>query len=245
MCTVALILFAVSQNKTTTDMAFIDYYKIMGIPKDAPQAEISKAYKRRARQFHPDLHPDDPKAKAKFQALNEANAVLSDPEKRKKYDKYGEQWEHADAFEKAGGGFGGPGGFSYGSGPDGFDFSGFSGTGGFSSFFEDLFGRGARGASRNGVYGGGTASYDVQSTVSIDLYTAILGGDILLQTQNGKLKLKVKPETQNGTKIRLRGKGLQKPDGTFGNLIITYEVKIPTGLNDHQRELLRQMRDAK
>lgn len=64
-------------------MAFIDYYKIMGIPKDTPQSEIRKAYTKRARQFHPDLHPDDPKAKAKFQALNEANAVLSDPEKRR------------------------------------------------------------------------------------------------------------------------------------------------------------------
>ena len=85
--------------------------------------------------------------------------------------------------------------------------------------------------------------YDAHATVSIDMYTALLGGDILLQTQSGKLKLKVKPETQNGTKIRLRGKGYQKPDGTFGNLIITYNVKLPTQLTEHQRELLRKMRD--
>ena len=82
------------------------------------------------------------------------------------------------------------------------------------------------------------------ATVSIDMYTALLGGDILLQTQNGKLKLKVKPETQNGAKIRLRGKGYQKPDGTYGNLIITYKVNLPTGLTEHQRDLLRQMRDC-
>lgn len=66
-------------------MAFIDYYKIMGIPKDTPQKDIRAAYKKRARLFHPDLHPEDPKAKIKFQMLNEANEVLSDPEKRAKY----------------------------------------------------------------------------------------------------------------------------------------------------------------
>ena len=74
-------------------MAFIDYYKIMGVDRNTPQSEMAAAYKRRCKQFHPDLHPDDPKAKAKFQALQEANAVLSDPEKRKKYDQYGENWE--------------------------------------------------------------------------------------------------------------------------------------------------------
>ena len=66
-------------------MAFIDYYKILGIAKDTPQEKIKSAYKKRARQFHPDLHPDDPKAKAKFQALTEAFDVLNDPEKRKKF----------------------------------------------------------------------------------------------------------------------------------------------------------------
>lgn len=229
-------------------MAFIDYYKIMGVPKDIPQEEISKAYKKRVKQFHPDLHPEDPKAKAKFQALNEANKVLSDPEKRKKYDKYGEQWEHAEAFEQAQHGAGSPGGAYYysGSGDDSFDFSQFAGgTGDFSSFFQDLFGGAAARAGRRS--GGGAfvdpEQYDAHATVSIDMYTALLGGDILLQTQAGKLKLKVKPETQNGAKIRLRGKGYQKPDGTYGNLIITYNVKLPTNLSEHQRELLRKMRD--
>ena len=110
-------------------MAFIDYYKILGVPKDIPQADIQAAYRKRVKQFHPDLHPDDPKAKAKFQALNEANAVLSDPEKRRKYDKYGEQWQQADAFEHAGtaGGNGGQYYYSSGDGADGFDFSQFAG----------------------------------------------------------------------------------------------------------------------
>lgn len=231
-------------------MAFIDYYKIMGIAKDTPQSEIRKAYLKRAKQFHPDLHPEDQKAKAKTQALNEAYAVLSDPEKRKKYDRYGEQWQQADAFEQAqrNGGFG-SGGNSYyyngGGGGDEFDFSQFgSGRGGFSSFFENLFGQAAaRGGRRSSMhFGEDPAQYDMNATVSIDLYTALLGGDIILQTQAGKLRLKVKPETQNGAKIRLRGKGYQKPDGTFGNLIITYNVKLPQNLTPRQRELLEEMR---
>ena len=72
-------------------MAFIDYYKILGVDKSIAQKDVKKAYLKRAKQFHPDLHPDDPKAKAKFQALNEAYDVIGDPEKRKKYDQYGEQ----------------------------------------------------------------------------------------------------------------------------------------------------------
>ena len=96
-------------------MAFIDYYKIMGISKDTPQKDIKAAYKKRAKQFHPDLHPDDPKAKAKFQALNEAYDVLNDPEKRAKYDQYGEHWK------MAGMGGGATGGADAG-GFEGFDF---------------------------------------------------------------------------------------------------------------------------
>ena len=79
-------------------MAFIDYYKVMGIPKDTPQKDIRAAYRKRSKQFHPDLHPDDPKAKAKFQMLNEAYEVLNDPEKRAKYDQYGENWKQAEQF---------------------------------------------------------------------------------------------------------------------------------------------------
>lgn len=232
-------------------MAFIDYYKIMGIPKDTPQKDIRSAYVRRAKQFHPDLHPDDPKAKAKFQALNEAYNVLSDPDKRKKYDQYGENWEQAEAFEKAGGG-GGFGGSSGGTGFEGFDFSQFeNGGGGFSSFFEQLFGGGRRRASRgrSGFSGFGSGfgtaqNSDAHATVNIDMYTALLGGEIILQTQNSKLRLRVKPNTQQGTRVRLKGKGYDRGNGTFGDLIITYNVTLPASLNDRQRELLEQMRAA-
>lgn len=267
-------------------MAFVDYYKILGVDKNIPQKDVRAAYRKRAKQFHPDLHPNDPKAKAKFQALNEAYEVISDPDKRAKYDQYGEQWKNADAF----GGFGGAGGAggsgSYGGAGgnpfEGFDFSQFGGGGGFSSFFENLFG--GRGRSQqsadgfgSGNFGGfnGSAGYgsgfngagygagadfgtggcgqngranngEMNMNVNIDLYTALLGGEGIIKLSNGsKIKLKIKPETQNGTKVRVRGKGYDRGDGTFGDLMITYNVKLPTGLNEKQKDLLRQMKDAK
>lgn len=223
-------------------MAFIDYYKILGVDKNIPQKEVKRAYLKRAKQFHPDLHPDDPKAKAKFQALTEAYDVIGDPEKRAKYDKYGEQWKQADAYEKAGAGFGGYGG-TQGNPFEGFDFSSFGsgGTGGFSSFFQDLFGGGMRGGQGFGAH----TTYkeepkNTQATVTIDLYTALLGGDIMVTTGTGeRLKLKIKPETQPGTKVRLRGKGRGGTD-----LILTYQVKLPTGLTERQKQLLQQMQQG-
>ena len=224
-------------------MAFIDYYKILGVDKTIPQKDVKKAYLKRAKQFHPDLHPDDPKAKAKFQALNEAYDVIGDPEKRKKYDQYGEQWRMADQM---GGGFGrGQGG---GSPFDGFDFSSFTkggGGGGFSSFFESLFGMGGRSGGSSpfdgstfGGFGRQQNPMESQAVVNIDMYTALLGGEVIVSLQTGsKLKLKIKPGTQPDTKVRLRGKGQ-----TGGDLIITYKVQLPTSLTERQRQLLEEMR---
>ena len=227
-------------------MAFIDYYKILGVDKTIPQKDVKKAYLKRAKQFHPDLHPDDPKAQAKFQALQEAYDVIGDPEKRRKYDQYGEQWRQADQFGGAGFGGGQGGGNPFG----GFDFSGFTSGGGFSQFFQDLFGRtGKEGGGFGGFhgFGGGSRQHsgEMNANVTIDLYTALLGGEIIVTLTGGqKLKLKIKPETQPGTKVRLRGKGYDRGDGTFGDLIITYQVKLPSGLTDRQRDLLRQMRQG-
>ena len=259
-------------------MAFVDYYKILGVDKNIPQKDVRAAYRKRAKQFHPDLHPNDPKAKAKFQALNEAYDVISDPDKRAKYDKYGEQWKEAQAYEQAGGaggfggfGGGGAGGTAGGNPFEGFDFSNFgSGGSGFSSFFENLFGGGRSARSGGAGFGGfgGASGADfggsgfegfsgagqnarhstgeMNMNVNIDMYTALLGGEGIIRLSNGsKIKLKIKPETQNGTRVRVRGKGYDRGDGTFGDLIITYNVKLPTGLNDRQKELLREMKDAK
>ena len=218
-------------------MAFIDYYKILGVPKDIAQKDVKKAYLKRAKQFHPDLHPDDPKAKAKFQALNEAYDVIGDAEKRKKYDQYGEQWREADQFQ---GGFHGSAG---GSPFEGFDFSGFQGGSGFSSFFENLFGgRGGHASGFSGGFGGfgnqKAQPTETQASMTIDMYTALLGGEVMVGLGDGqKLRLKVKPGTQPGTKVRLRGKGQGGTD-----LILTYNVTLPATLNDRQRQLLEEMR---
>lgn len=302
-------------------MAFIDYYNVLGLKKDASADDIKKAYRKLARKFHPDLNPDDKEAHQKFQQINEANEVLSDPEKRKKYDTYGEHWQHGEEYEKArqqqaqsggfGGGFGGFGG--------GASYSYSSDDSEFSDFFESLFGNRGGGGSRSGrshgfkgqdytaelhlslkdaaethkqtlavngkniritvpagiadgqviklpKQGGPGANggpdgdlyitfviaedpvfkrvgNDLYVNESLDLYTAVLGGETLIDTLSGKVKLKVKPETQNGTKVRLKGKGfpVYKKDGHFGDLYITYNVQVPTGLNEEQKELFKKL----
>ena len=218
---------------------FIDYYKILGVDKNIPQDDIKAAYRKRSKQFHPDLHPDDPKAKAKFQLLNEAYAVLSDPEKRAKYDQYGENWD------KVGQGFGGGG--TGGSGFEGFDFNFGGQGGGFSDFFEQLFGGafGSRTSGRRTSQGFQSANIrktaDVEAEVPIDVFTAMLGGEIVLQTPLGtKLKMKIKPGTQPGSKLRLKGKGRTLANGIVGDLILTIVVQIPAKLSDRQRALLEE-----
>ena len=301
-------------------MASIDYYNVLGVDKKASQEDIRKAFKKLARKHHPDLNPNDPDAKRRFQEINEANEVLSDPEKRKKYDQYGEHWQHADQFEaqqqqyrQQYGGAGGSGG-AYWSSSGG----GFSGEDGeFSEFFESLFGsrgghRGGRSAGFRGqdfnaelhlslrdaarthkqvltVNGkkiritipagvengqtiklggqgapgmnGGPAGdlyitfvipedtvfkrlgNDLYADVPLNLYTAVLGGEQFIDTLDGKVKLKVKPETQNGVKVRLKGKGfpVYKQEGQYGDLIVTWRVEIPTHLTEKQKELFREL----
>ncbi len=301
-------------------MEFIDYYKILEIDKNAGDEAIKKAYRKLARKYHPDLNPNDAGAKKKFQQINEANEVLSDPEKRKKYDKYGKDWQHADAFEQAGqqraGGNTGTGNFSGFQGNTG-DFSATD----FSDFFSSMFGseragRTGRTAKYRGqdfnaglhldlkdVYtthkqtltvngksirltipagvengqtikinghGGegmnGGPNGDLYITFSItnhskfrregnnlyaeaelDLYTAVLGGEITLDTFEGKVKLTVKPETQNDTKVKLKGKGfpVYKKENEFGDLFYTYKVKIPTGLSQKEKELFNELSKLK
>jgi curved DNA-binding protein len=295
-------------------MAFIDYYKILEVDKKATEAEIKKAYRKLARKYHPDLNPNDKEAERKFKEINEANEVLSHAENRKKYDDYGENWQHAEEFEKSKQqrqyqGNGQQGGFGGG---------GFSGGGDFSDFFESMFGgRAAGGGSRRSaqfkgqdfnaelhlelkdVYtthkrtltingkniritipagidngqqikisgmggegsGGGpkgdlyitftVANHtefkrdknNLYATVDLDLYTALLGGEITADTFDGKVKLTVKPGTQNGTKVKLKGKGfpVYKKEGEFGDLYITYQVKIPTDLSQKEKELFTEL----
>ncbi len=292
-------------------MEFIDYYKVLGVDKSASDEDIKKAYRKLARKLHPDLNPNDKEAHKKFQQINEANEVLSDPEKRKKYDQYGKDWKHAEQFEqqrKQQQQYHYEGGESFAGGDEG----------DFSSFFESLFGNRSgskqtkfRGQDYNaelqltlneamtthpkiltvngknvritipagvedgqviklkgygapGVNGGPAgdlyitfsilphqqfkrSGHDLYTTVSIDLYTALLGGETTIETLNGKVKLKVNEGTQNGAKTRLKGKGfpVYKQEGSFGDLYITYDVKLPTHLTEKEKELFTQLRDLK
>ncbi len=292
-------------------MDYIDYYKILGISKNATAEEIKKAYRKLARQHHPDLNPNDPEASKLFQQINEANEVLSDPEKRKKYDQYGKDWKHAEQFEEAkkqqrstgGNPFGGGEYYSYGNGDED-----------FSDFFSSMFGsRGSRGQAKfkgqdlratlhiklseaykthkqsftingkniritipagiengqevklsnygnPGVNGGPNGDLyitfeiqndthfirkgnDLYADVSLDVYKAVLGGEETINTLSGKVKMKISPETQNGTKVRLKGKGfpVYKKEGTFGDLYVTYQIQIPTKLSQKEKELFEQL----
>ncbi len=297
-------------------MAFIDYYQVLGVDKKASEKDIKNAYRKLARKYHPDLNPNDAEAHKKFQQLNEANEVLSDPDKRKKYDQYGENWQHGAEYEQArqqqsrqqAGASGGG------------QFSGFEGFGGdnFSDFFQSMFGgSGARGSKQSKYRGqdintelhlslkeaaethkqaftvngkniritipagvengqnikiaghggpganGGPAGdlyitfliaedpkfkrsgSDLYCNVKLDVYTAVLGGEVTVDTLNSKVKIKVKPETQNGTKVKLKGKGLPlyKKENQFGDLYITYDIQIPVNLTDKQRKLFEELRE--
>jgi curved DNA-binding protein len=288
-------------------MAFVDYYQILGVAKSATDKDIKTAYRKLAREYHPDVNPNDKGAQKKFQELNEANEVLSDPEKRKKYDQYGKDWEHGAEYERARQARASSQGGQYGGGDN------------FSDFFESMFGGGSGfgggrgrqtrfrgqdyqaelnlsltdayethkqtltvngkniritvpagvengqnikipghgGPGRNGGPHGdlfitfsvaNDEKYkrlrnDLYVTAELDLYTAVLGGEFILETLSGKVKLPVKSETQNGSIVRLKGKGfpVYKQEGQFGDLYVTFNVKIPTDLTERQKELFEEL----
>ena len=293
-------------------MAFIDYYKILGIAKNATDKDIKKAYRKLARKYHPDLNPNNKVAEKKFKEVNEANEVLINPENRKKYDEYGKDWKHAEEFEKA------KQQQQY-QGSRQQHYSGGFTEDDFSDFFESMFG-GRRASSQQrssrvkfrgqdfnaelqldireaytshkrtltvnnkniritipagvengqviklkghggkGVNNGPNGDLYIQfsiinntrfkrdgdnlyTTVDLDLYKALLGGDITVNTFDGKVKLTVKPETQNETKVKLKGKGfpVYKKQGQFGDLYITYNIKMPTKLTSKEKELIAEL----
>lgn len=299
-------------------MAFLDYYKVLGVDKSASDSDIKKAYRKLARKYHPDVNPGDEEAKKKFQELNEANEVLGDAEKRKKYDQYGENWKHGEEYERAQQQYGGgPRGSADQNPFEGFDFNynGNYDSGEYSDFFEQLFGS-KRGGGRQTSFRGHDYTSDVQLTLQeastthqrtftvngrtiritvpagvedgqkikltgqggkgqnggpngdiyitfhiqpdpvyvrkgndiyskadLDVFTAILGGEATIQTYQGPVKIKVKPYTQNGLKVRLKGKGfpVYKKEGSFGDYYTEINIKVPTSLSEEQLELLRKV----
>lgn len=299
-------------------MAFIDYYKVLGVERNASQEEIKKAYRKLAKKYHPDINKDNPQAQERFQEINEANEVLSDSEKRKRYDEYGEHWKHSEEFEAQR-----QGAHGYGGDAQDYDFGGFGGFGdfrrsagnrsGFSDFFEQIFGSGAFRAEREQrvndlqatlqltlqeaatthkrileiegekiaitipagivdgqkirIKGHGGKSVDgtrrgdlyitftvepdsrftrlgddLQTTVTCDLYTLLLGGEAMVPTLDGSVRAKIKAGTQPDSKLRLRGKGMPhyRREGK-GDLIVEIKVKLPE-LNEKQMEMVRKVK---
>ncbi|MFN8243299.1 MAG: J domain-containing protein [Ferruginibacter sp.] len=299
-------------------MEYKDYYKILGIDKKASQEDIKKAFRKLAVKYHPDKNPGNKEAEDMFKLVNEANEVLGDPEKRKKYDTLGENWNQYQHTGQSP--FGG--GQSYHFEGDLGDIFGGGGSG-FSDFFEAFFGGGKRskqanrrnggqaqyrgqdfetevtislseaseGASRliqlenekiristkPGAYDGqllrirgkgGKGSSeahhgdlyvrirvaphpdferrgdDLYTTHTIGLYTAVLGGDSIIPTLAGKVKIAIAPGTQNGKQIRIRGKGMPVYGTTqHGDLYVNIRVQIPEQLTPAQKALFEQLKN--
>lgn len=200
-------------------MEFIDYYKILELDKSASDADIKKAYRRLAREYHPDLNPSDANAKKKFQQINEANEVLSDPEKRKKFDKYGKDWEHGAAYESAQG--------RQRSGPrttssnTGYDFGG----GDFSDFFESMFGHRSAGGSQQMKYKGQDLTADLQLDIK-DVYKT---QSQTLQINGKSIRLTIPAGVEDGQTIRIKSQGAQGMNGgASGDLYLTFHIRNTT-----------------
>ncbi len=302
-------------------MDYRDYYKILGVAKNATDKEIKSAYRKLARKYHPDKNPGDRQAEEHFKEINEANEVLGDPQKRRKYDQLGasyNQWERAG---RPGGGFdwgqwAGQGG-QRGQRVEFNDLNDlFGGAGGFSDFFNSLFGgaggfaaggqrsaraRGEdleqpveitleeayRGGQRTlekdgrrlevsfppgartgtrvrlaGQGGAGSVAGDLFLVLSVrphpiftrdgddltveapvDLYAALLGGEVRVPTLSGEVVLSIPPETQTGKKFRLSGRGMPRlrVPNEHGDLYARVVVQIPTDLSERERELVKQL----
>lgn len=287
-------------------MEFVDYYKILAIAKSASESEIKTAYRKLARKYHPDLNPNDKEMELKFKEINEANEVLSDPIKRKKYDEYGKDWKHADEIKKNQ--------QNQRSNPSNqSEYGNYSDE--YSDFFESMYGgnkshsgqtkfrgqdinatlqiklsdayttqkqtltvngkniritipagieneqvikinghgsTGANGGPNGDLYIGFTIINDTNfkregsnlfTNIDLNLYTAMLGGEVLMNTFNGQVKLKVAPETQSGTQVKLKGKGfpIYKKENAFGDLLVTYQIKLPTSLSEKETALFTEL----
>ncbi|SDY21901.1 DnaJ C-terminal domain-containing protein [Hymenobacter psychrophilus] len=302
-------------------MDYKDYYKTLSVEKTATQDQIKKAYRKLARQYHPDLNPDNAAAEQKFKEANEAHEVLSDPEKRRKYDQLGADYQR---YQQAGGRPGGSGGgfdwsqYQQGGAAGGGDpfggadfsdffgsmFGGMGGNGGGGSrprtgqdyqaelelTLEDAYTGGPRtltvngknlrltiqpgvedgqvirlrdqgGPGRNGGPAGSLyitlrirpdarharTGNDLTMDVPVDLYTALLGGEHTVETLSGAVKISIKPETQNGTRLRLRGKGfpIYRQDGQFGDLYLRLSISLPQHLTEQEKTLIRQLAELR
>lgn len=204
-------------------MEYKDYYKILGLDKNASQEDVKKAYRKLAVKYHPDKNPGDKEAEQKFKDISEAYEVLGDPEKRKQYDSLGADWRK---YQRQGAGEGSGGTYrqyTY-TGSDPF------GDTGFSEFFESLFGGG--GSPFGERFGGGRRGTgfdmkgpDMEASTEISFHEAFQGSERYIQFEGEKLRLRIKPGIKDGQVLRLRGKGNPSPTGGEpGDLLITVHV---------------------
>lgn len=226
-------------------MDYKDYYQILGVSKSASTAEIKKAYRKLARQYHPDVNPGDKAAESKFKDINEANEVLSDDDKRQKYDRFGSEWQRyaqtggsAQDFnwgQWASSGAPGGGGYTQTMSPEEFaqmfGSGGAGGSGGFSDFFDTLFGGGGRASTGGFGFGGnpGTArstrGQDMNHDVEITLDEAFNGTMRGLQFNDGRsFTAKIPAGVKTGSKVRLSGKGQPGAGGQAGDLFLKIKV---------------------
>jgi curved DNA-binding protein len=252
-----------------------NYYKILGISKNATAEEIKSAYRKMALKYHPDKNPDKDATKT-FQAINEANEVLSDPKKRKAYDVFGSRWKD---FYKAG--WSSAWGSHKNDQVPGFDYiidlklsilqaaKGGSRTvkacgrevsitipAGVNQWHQLVF-KGCGGFGSNGGPNGDLYVHitildtpkwtllenDIHSIEPVDLFVALLGGSIVVETLNGPVKVKIKPETPNGSKIRLKGKGYPsyRSAGPAGDFWVIIKVVLPCNLKPEEQQLIRKL----
>ncbi len=209
-------------------MAGKDYYSILGVSRGASEQEIKQAYRRLARKHHPDVNPGDKSAEVRFKQINEAYEVLSDKGKRRKYDQFGDQWQYADQFARAGGQQTPFWNFSKGGGTK-FHF----GEGDLDSLFGDLlrgFGAGAASPRAKRRYAEDVwaedKALDVDFPVEVTLEEAFRGTSRLISLGAGKrLEVKIPPGVRNGSRVRIAGKGKQGYGGTRGDLYLVISVK--------------------
>lgn len=208
-------------------MDFKDYYSVLGVDKKASQAEIKKAYRKLALKYHPDKNPDDKASEERFKEIAEANEVLGDAEKRKKYDELGSNWKQYENADYGRRGSAGQGGSNRGFNGNPEDLFG-SGSG-FSDFFESFFGGRGGGRSSGAEYAFGFDSpapaADLTGDIPINLYESYHGTERIVDLGGEKIKVKIKPGTYDGQKLKVKGKGTKGQRGGRGDLFLT--VKVP------------------
>lgn len=219
---------------------FKDYYQILGVSKTATPEEIKKAYRKLARKYHPDLNPEDREAERRFKEINEAQEVLSDPEKRNKYDQFGQYWQQAAAGTPPPGAGVGTGGFDY------------SQYGSFDDFINELLGRFGGGAGRGSggrwVYTYGTSSpgggfggfedmfgsvgnfqnvpaADTEAAITLSFSEAFHGTQKRLQLDGETINVRIPPGAKPGSRIRIKGKGRVSPYSQQRDLYLTIDLQ--------------------